>query len=317
MPTTTIPKRSPTLIPMSTLAIHPTAICDSLSMGEACTVGAYTLVASGSILGNRVRIGNHASVAENVHLADGVTIGDGARLGAGVVVAEGVRVDAQAVILTAPESLHPTRLLTGARIGAHATIHPGITVGQGAIVESGAVVRQDVQAHAVVSGNPAVVTGFAGTHPSMPGPRSVPVPEVSDSPVRGVRTYQLPVIIDPRGNLSVGEFEETLPFRPRRFFMTFEVPGAHVRGEHAHKECHQFMLCVRGACSVVVDDGNRREEYRLDTPTFGVHVPPLVWAAEYKHSPDSVLVVFASHHYDPADYIRDYTAFLEAVGGTQ
>ena len=70
---------------------------------------------------------------------------------------------------------------------------------------------------------------------------------------------------------------------------------------------------MRGSCAVVVDDGIQREEFLLDRPTFGVYVPPMVWATEYKHSPDSTLMVFASHHYDPGDYIRDYKTFLSLV----
>jgi hypothetical protein len=61
----------------------------------------------------------------------------------------------------------------------------------------------------------------------------------------------------------------------------------------------------------MVDDGQHREEFLLDRPTFGVYVPPMVWAAEYKHTPDSTLLVFASHYYDPGDYIREYGEFLD------
>jgi len=133
----------------------------------------------------------------------------------------------------------------------------------------------------------------------------------TESKVRGVKIYELPLIRDPRGNLTVGEFERTLPFVPKRYFMTFDVPNFDLRGEHAHRTCHQFLLCVRGSCAVVVDDGLNREEFLLDRPTFGVHVPPMVWATEYKHSQDSRLLVFASEYYDPADYIRDYQIFLK------
>ena len=129
--------------------------------------------------------------------------------------------------------------------------------------------------------------------------------------IRGVATYEIPLFRDPRGNLTVGEFERTLPFTPKRFFMTLDVPSFDLRGEHAHRTCHQFLLCVHGSCAVVVDDGINREEFLLDRPTFGIHIPPMVWATEYKHSSDSRLLVFASEYYDPADYIRDYRTFLK------
>ncbi len=137
--------------------------------------------------------------------------------------------------------------------------------------------------------------------------------KIEHSSVNGVATYDLPYIHDARGNLTVGEFERPLPFLPKRYFITFEIPTATTRGEHAHRECQQFLICVRGQCTVLVDDGYAKQEFILNRPTLGVYVPPLVWAAEYGHSADSTLMVFASHYYDPADYIRDYDEFLQLV----
>ena len=143
-----------------------------------------------------------------------------------------------------------------------------------------------------------------------------PDSSVEDSRVRGVKLYRLPLFQDHRGNLTVGEFDTFLPFVPLRYFITYQVPGRNVRGEHAHRECAQFLTCVSGACTVLVDDGINRQEFRLDGPRIGVLVPPMVWAAEYDHTEDSILMVFASHHYDPEDYLRDHGEFVkEAVGG--
>jgi hypothetical protein len=60
------------------------------------------------------------------------------------------------------------------------------------------------------------------------------------------RVIQLPKIIDPRGNLTVGEFQKEIPFDVKRYFLIYQVPLVDVRGEHAHRECHQFLICVRG-----------------------------------------------------------------------
>jgi UDP-2-acetamido-3-amino-2,3-dideoxy-glucuronate N-acetyltransferase len=91
------------------------------------------------------------------------------------------------------------------------------------------------------------------------------------------------------------------------------VPTAHVRGEHAHRRCHQFLTCVKGAVAVIVDNGACREEIVLDHPNLGLYVPPMVWAIQYRYSADAVLLVFASEYYDADDYIRDYDHFLELV----
>jgi dTDP-4-dehydrorhamnose 3,5-epimerase-like enzyme len=84
----------------------------------------------------------------------------------------------------------------------------------------------------------------------------------------------------------------------------------YVRGEHAHRTCQQFLVCVKVTVAVMVDNGHSREEFLLDRPTIGIFVPPRVWCVQYNYSADAVLMVFASQEYDPADYIRDYDEFL-------
>ena len=122
--------------------------------------------------------------------------------------------------------------------------------------------------------------------------------------------HRLPLVDDLRGSLSAGEFVAQIPFAPQRYFLVFDVPGKEVRGEHAHRQCHQFLVCVRGSLSVVVDDGASSEEVVLDAPNVGLYVPPMIWAVQYHYSADAMLLVFASDHYDPADYIRDYDEFV-------
>jgi UDP-2-acetamido-3-amino-2,3-dideoxy-glucuronate N-acetyltransferase len=137
---------------------------------------------------------------------------------------------------------------------------------------------------------------------------------ITETQVRGVCLYELPWIEDfKRGHLTVGNFGQEIPFLPQRYFITFGVPQEENRGEHAHRECAQFMLCIFGSCRIMVDDGQRREEHVLDRPTLGILVPPRVWASEFDHSDGSRLFVFASHPYDPKDYIRDYGEFLDAL----
>jgi hypothetical protein len=128
------------------------------------------------------------------------------------------------------------------------------------------------------------------------------------------KIIDLPRVIDPRGNLTVGEFGKSIPFEPKRYFMVFQVPLVQVRGEHAHRECHQFLTCARGRMSAIADDGFRRQEFVLDRPDLGLYLPPKVWGIQCNYSPDAVLLVFASHYYDSADYIRDYADFRQLVG---
>ncbi len=64
---------------------------------------------------------------------------------------------------------------------------------------------------------------------------------------------------------------------------------------------------------MVVDNGKERCEVHLDKPTLGLHVPPLIWATEYKFTRDAVLLVLASDVYKAEDYIRSYSEYLELI----
>lgn len=143
-----------------------------------------------------------------------------------------------------------------------------------------------------------------------PAPQSLEPVQIRESSVSGVELYRLPLFKDHRGNLTVAELGTVLPFVPLRYFITYAVPGQNIRGEHAHRECSQFLTCVNGSCRVRVDNGTDSDEFLLDDPTLGVLVPPMVWAAEFEHSAESVLLVLASHRYDPDDYLRDYPTFV-------
>jgi dTDP-4-dehydrorhamnose 3,5-epimerase-like enzyme len=133
--------------------------------------------------------------------------------------------------------------------------------------------------------------------------------------VSGVRTCTLPIVNDHRGSLAFAEYESSLPFVVRRVFFVFDVPAGETRGNHAHKSVHQLLVCVKGCCSITVDDGRTRENLRLEHPTMGVHLPPRVWASQHEFSPDAVLLVLSSDNYDPNEYIRDYEEFLKLAAG--
>ena len=132
--------------------------------------------------------------------------------------------------------------------------------------------------------------------------------------VGGAHLERFAEFSDLRGKLTAGELPgEAVPFEPRRWFLVYDVPSREVRGEHAHRVCHQFLICVAGQVRVAVDDGENRGEVILDAPTVGLYVPPRVWASQYRYDNSAVLLVLASHPYDPDDYIREYDSFLGEV----
>ena len=131
--------------------------------------------------------------------------------------------------------------------------------------------------------------------------------------ISAVRLHELPLIRDPRGSLSFAEYEETLPFLPKRYFIVFDVGEGQIRGGHAHRTVHQLLVCVKGSCLVLLDDGKARDEVLLDKPELALYVPPIVWATEKEFSRDGVLMVLASEVYSTDEYIRDYDEFLRVA----
>jgi dTDP-4-dehydrorhamnose 3,5-epimerase-like enzyme len=127
------------------------------------------------------------------------------------------------------------------------------------------------------------------------------------------RIIETEVIKDPRGNLTVGNFSSEIPFEPKRYFLIYQVPLTDIRGEHAHKECHQLLLCLRGSVIAVCDDGSNRLEFELKQPNHALYMPPLTWGTQYNYSPDALLLVFASHYYDASDYLRSYDEFTDFI----
>lgn len=132
--------------------------------------------------------------------------------------------------------------------------------------------------------------------------------------VERAQLVRLHAVLEARGLLTVGEAGRQLPFVPRRYFVISGVPDENIRGEHAHLALDQFLVCLAGSVVAEVDDGNARAGVLLDTPRVGLHVGPMVWGAQHHYSRDAVLLVLASHEYDPADYVRDYARFLDLVG---
>lgn len=123
----------------------------------------------------------------------------------------------------------------------------------------------------------------------------------------------VPKVEDRRGSLSFVEHGLALPFDVCRVFYIYDIPGGKSRGEHAHVECHQFLVAAGGSFRVRLDDTSRAETVELRRPDYGLHIPPGIWAGERDFSSGAVCLVLASHPYDEDDYIRDYDAYEEFV----
>jgi acetyltransferase-like isoleucine patch superfamily enzyme len=304
---------------------HPSALCESSQVGEGTRIWAFAHVLPGA------RIGRDCNICDGVFVENDVVVGDRVTVKCGVQLWDGVRLEDDVFIgpnatftndpfprsRQRPERFAVTTVERGASVGANATLLPGVTIGRGAMVGAGAVVSRSVPRFAIVAGNPARIIGYVDSAAAeVPAATPGNGPSVTPSKVAGVSLYRMPRIEDMRGALAVAELGRGLPFAPKRIFFVFEVPSAEVRGEHAHRTCHQFLVCVRGSMSVLVDDGAAREHFRLDSPSCGLLVPARVWAAQFQYSAEAMLLVLASEPYDAADYVRDYDEFLALVRGS-
>lgn len=172
---------------------------------------------------------------------------------------------------------------------------------------------RDVPANAIVVGNPARIKGYVSdSRPLATSPAPGKPGELPEL-VGGAKLIPINMATDLRGSLAAVELGRDLPFDPARFFAVFDVPSKDVRGEHAHRQCSQVLVCLRGSVTCIVDDGARRNQIVLDGPDRGLYMPPMIWGTQFGYSSDSVLAVFASHTYDGADYIRVYDQFLVEV----
>ena len=116
---------------------------------------------------------------------------------------------------------------------------------------------------------------------------------------------------DRKGNLTVVENGETLPFDVKRVYYLYDVPGGENRGAHAHKELSQLIIAASGSFTVTLDDGKCRRSFFLNRPYQGLYVKPGMWRDLVDFSSGAVCMVLASEVYQKEDYIRDYNEFLE------
>jgi len=126
-----------------------------------------------------------------------------------------------------------------------------------------------------------------------------------------IQLIEYPPLGDDRGSLVALEGNKTVPFDIKRVYYIFGTKEGVARGFHAHKTLKQVAVCVTGKCRMVLDDGHKKEDVWLDSSTKGLVIEELIWREMYDFSPDCVLLVLASEHYDEADYIRDYQQFIQ------
>ena len=118
---------------------------------------------------------------------------------------------------------------------------------------------------------------------------------------------------DERGTLIALEEMKNVPFDIKRVYYMYDTVKGVRRGFHAHKQLKQILICVKGSCKILLDDGTEKAEVTLDEPNKGLIIESHLWREMFDFSDDAVLMVLASELYDEADYIRNYDDFIKYV----
>ena len=120
---------------------------------------------------------------------------------------------------------------------------------------------------------------------------------------------ELPKYLDLRGNLSFVEEDTQLPFKIKRVYWIYDVPGGEIRGGHAFKETQELIIALSGSFDVVLNDGKQEYKYALNRSYHGVLVPKMMWRTLQNFSTNSLAVIISSTDYDANDYLRDFNEF--------
>lgn len=132
--------------------------------------------------------------------------------------------------------------------------------------------------------------------------------------IQNVSMVSFTVHHDMYGSLVPVETFSDIPFDIKRVYYIYSVENGCRRGFHSHRALQQALICVHGSVTILVKTPDSEENIRLDDPSKALLIGPMVWREMYDFSPDAVLLVLASEHYTPSDYIRDYGQYeKEAV----
>lgn len=131
------------------------------------------------------------------------------------------------------------------------------------------------------------------------------------------RIIKLAKFFDARGNLSYLEQDNHIPFKIKRTYWIYDVPGGENRGGHAYRENQEFIVSLSGAFDVVLDNGHEKLNYTLNRSYYGLYVPKGWWREMQNFSTNSVALILGSEEYDASDYIRNYDDFIKYISNEE
>ena len=135
--------------------------------------------------------------------------------------------------------------------------------------------------------------------------------------LRNSKIINLPKILDPRGNLSFFENNNQIPFDIKRTYWVYDVPGGEIRGGHAFKNSHEFIIALSGSFDVILNDGKKEFKYNLNRSYYGLYVPNMFWRSLENFSTNSLALITSSISFDDDDYIRNFEGFKKMINETK
>ena len=135
--------------------------------------------------------------------------------------------------------------------------------------------------------------------------------------LRNSKIINLPKILDPRGNLSFFENNNQIPFDIKRTYWVYDVPCGEIRGGHAFKNSHEFIIALSGSFDIILNDGKKEFKYNLNRSYYGLYVPNMFWRSLENFSTNSLALITSSISFDDSDYIRNFEDFKKMINETK
>lgn len=124
-----------------------------------------------------------------------------------------------------------------------------------------------------------------------------------------IKEISIPKIIDHRGNLSFFESNNQIPFKIKRTYWIYDVPGGETRGGHAFKKQHEFIVALSGSLDVVLHDGFVEKRVHLNRSYHGLYIPNMIWRSLDNFSTNALALIVSDQYFDEHDYIRNYEEY--------
>ncbi|MBT3464010.1 WxcM-like domain-containing protein [archaeon] len=124
-----------------------------------------------------------------------------------------------------------------------------------------------------------------------------------------IKLINLPKISDPRGNLTFIEQGNHIPFKIKRIYWIYDVPGGEIRGGHAFNEQQEVIIALSGSLDVIIDNGVKKEKFSLNRSYYGLYIPNGLWRYMENFATNTCVLVISSTEFNKSDYIRNYDNF--------